>query len=105
MPLGDIGLREQLHPGLSPDGVGVKETASSSESRIDFLKGDEIGVDLENHVNNSLRTDKTVRAAAFVDVVGRDFQPTPPLTLNIGHGQPRRSIAQLYHERSCAKLS
>ena len=64
-----VGLHEELHSRLTKNRLGIEQAAFLAEATIDLLKGDDVGADLTDNLDDPVRSDTTIRALAFVDIV------------------------------------
>ena len=73
VPVRNVRLNEEPHSGFSLERRRIKKPASVAEAAIDLLKSDEVGAELADNLDDTIRAHKAVDAPAFVDVIGRNL--------------------------------
>jgi hypothetical protein len=62
-------LYEKLHSCFTLDRRGIEKPTSLAEAMINLLKGDDVGANVSDYVDDAIRSDYSIRASTFVDVV------------------------------------
>jgi hypothetical protein len=66
-------LNEKLHSCFTLDLRGIEKRAAMAETTIDLLKGDDVGADAGDDLDDAIRSDESVCASTLVNVVGCDL--------------------------------
>ena len=73
MAVRHVRLDQKPHSGFALDRRRIEKPATPTEATIDLLKSDDFSAELSDHFDDAIGTGEAVGAAAFVDVVGRNF--------------------------------
>jgi hypothetical protein len=91
---------------LTQDRIWIEQATFLAEATIDLLKGDNVGANFPDDLNDPIRPDATIRASAFMNIVrcnphhdlGSDF-------VVYRYRQPRRCVAKPHEQPAAVDFS
>jgi hypothetical protein len=68
-----VGLNEKPHSCFTLDLRGIEKPAPMAEATVDLLKGDNVGAEGGDDLDDAIRSDDSIRASTLVNIVGCDL--------------------------------